>query len=263
MTRPARHLLTSLWSAAALIPVAGANSGVAATYRTLFVTLRRLVLGRRLTVQLDDGDLTVTVARFDSRLDVRGFVTGELTDVRLIATDIRWRTAELEQAEVTLRHVHVLPGPPPVLVAAPVEVSIDVPAGALGDLVGDTAARWTGEIDEDGVGRIRFARRPRLGHVEVDVGITSERAGTTLWVRAVALGSGRWRMPVRTPAYRIRLPELAHGLRLTGVQLTPGVVRVDGAIPQWQLALDRKRLEDIVTGLRYPSTSRRAAGRRR
>ena len=54
MTRPVRRfepfrpldLLTSLWSATAMVPV---NGGAAAAYRTLFITMRRLVVGRRLT----------------------------------------------------------------------------------------------------------------------------------------------------------------------------------------------------------------------
>ena len=80
-------MLTSLWSSAAVAPV---SSGAAAAYRTLFMTVRRLVVGRRLAVRLDDGDLTLTVTEFDSRLDVRGLSVGQLNDVRLAARDIRW-----------------------------------------------------------------------------------------------------------------------------------------------------------------------------
>ncbi|PRC50885.1 hypothetical protein C6A85_67040, partial [Mycobacterium sp. ITM-2017-0098] len=69
------------------------NSGAAAAYRTLFVTVRRFVLGRRLTVRLEDADLTMTVAAFDSRLDVRGLSLGQLTDVTATAENIHWRTS--------------------------------------------------------------------------------------------------------------------------------------------------------------------------
>ena len=47
--------------------------------------MRLLVVGRRLAVRLDDGDLTLTVTEFDSRLDVRGLSVGQLNDVRLAA----------------------------------------------------------------------------------------------------------------------------------------------------------------------------------
>jgi hypothetical protein len=77
---------TSLWSSAAVAPV---SSGAAMAYRTLFTTVRRLVVGRRLAIRLDDGLLTVTVTEFDSRLDVRGLAVGQLNDVRIAVRDIR------------------------------------------------------------------------------------------------------------------------------------------------------------------------------
>lgn len=249
MTRrfdPLRSLdtLTSLWSATAMVPV---NSGAAAAYRTLFMTMRRLVVGRRLTVRLDDGDLTMTVTAFDSRLDVRGLSVGQLSDVTLTADDINWRTSSFETATVVLHNVHVTPSAPPVLVAAPVELTLEVPAAALDDLFTWVAPRLRGEIGPDGVARLRMARRPRIGHAEVEATLD----GSTLWLRprGVTIGGSRWRLPARTPAYPVRLPEFAHGLALTGITFGPGVVRLTGTLPQWRTELPRKRLEDIVTQL--------------
>ncbi len=111
---PLRSLdtLTSLWSATAMVPV---NSGAAAAYRTLFMTMRRLVVGRRFTVRLDDGDLTMTVTAFDSRLDVRGGLSvGQLSDVTLAVNDINWRTSSFERATVVLHNVQVKPSAPPL-----------------------------------------------------------------------------------------------------------------------------------------------------
>src|SRR6201991_212760 len=92
-------LLASLWSSAAVAPV---SSGAAAAYRTLFVTLRRLVVGRPLTVRLDGGDLTLTVTEFDSRLDVRGLSVGQLNDVRLAARDIGWNDSRFDRATAVM-----------------------------------------------------------------------------------------------------------------------------------------------------------------
>ncbi len=132
-------MLSSLWSATAMMPV---NSGAAAAYRTLFMTMRRLVVGRRLTVRLDDGDLTMTVTEFDSRLDVRGLSVGQLNDVTLVARDIRWRTSSFDSATVVLHNVHLKPTLPPVVVAAPVELTLEVPATALDDLFRWVAPRF-------------------------------------------------------------------------------------------------------------------------
>ncbi|MBX7435301.1 hypothetical protein JDV09_24835 [Mycobacterium sp. Y57] len=236
--------LTSLWSATAMVPV---NSGAAAAYRTFFMTIRRLVVGRRITMSLDDGDLTMTVTGFESRLDVRGLSVGQLNDVRITADDIGWRTSTFDNASVVLHNVHIKPGTPPVLVAAPVEVTVQVPATVGEELFRLAAPRLTGEIGADGVARLRLARRPRLGHLEVEAGLD----GSTLWLtgRRVVLGRRPWRLPARTPAYPVHLPELAQGLRLTGIDLSPGVLQLSGTLPEWRTDLPRKRLEDLVNQL--------------
>ena len=243
MIRPLRpiELLTSLWSATAMVPV---NSGAAAAYRTLFFTVRRLVLGRRLTVRLDDGDLTMTVTTVDSRLDVGGLAVGQLNDVTVAAENVVWRTSRFECARVVLHNVYVKPGVPPVLTAAPVEVAVDVPSAALGLLFRTAAPRLSGEVSADGVARVRLARQPWLGHVEVAARVD----GATLVLTAGHFGVGArtWRLPSRTPAYRVQLPELAQGLQVTAVTFGSEVVRVSGVLPQWHAELPPKALEDMV-----------------
>jgi len=237
-------VLNSLWSSTAMAPV---NSGAAAAYRTLFMTMRKLIEGRRLTVRLDDGDLTMTVRDFDSRLDVRGLSVGQLNDVTLVATDIHWRTSSFDQATVVLHNLHMKPTSPPVLVAAPVDLTLEVPTTALDELFRAVAPRLRGEVGADGVARLRMARHPRMGHAEVEARLD----GSTLWLtpRGLTIGSSRWRLPPRIPAYPVRLPEFANGLQLTGVTFDPGVVRLSGTLPQWRAELPRKRLEDIITQL--------------
>jgi hypothetical protein len=249
MTRPLRRfdpfrpldMLTSLWSSAAVAPV---SSGAAAAYRTLFMTVRRLVVGRRLTIQLDDGELTVTVTEFDSRLDVRRLSVGQLNDIRLAVRDIRWDGTQFDHATAVLHNVHMRPTTPPVLVAAPVELTLDVPAPVLDDLFEWAAPRLAGEIGNDGVARLRLARRPMLGHLEVDARLD----GLTLWLkpRGLAVGRSRWSLPTRIPAYPVRLPELPHGLQLTGIGFAPGVVRLSGTVSEWRMDMPRKRLEEII-----------------
>ena len=83
----------------------------------------------RLSVRLDEGDITLTVTEFDSRLDVRGLSVGQLSDVRLAARDIRWDDNRLDRATAVLHNVHLRPAAPPVLVAAPVDLYVELPAG--------------------------------------------------------------------------------------------------------------------------------------
>ena len=95
--------------------------------------------------------------------------------------------------------------------------------------------------------RLRLARRPRLGHVEVEARLD----GSTLWLTARRFGVGgrHWRLPVRTPAYPVRMPELAHGLQLTAVTFAPGVVQISGRLAQSRIDLPPKLLEDMLAAL--------------
>src|SRR6202171_100574 len=165
-------MLTSLWSSAAVAPVA---SGAAAAYRTLFMTVRRLVVGRRLAVRLDDGDLTLTVTEFDSRLDVRGLSVGQLNDVRLAARAICWDGSRFDRATAVMHNVHMKPTAPPMLVAAPVELTLEVPAPVLDVLLLWGAPRLSGEVGADGIARLRLGRRPLLGPIEGDARLRGSR----------------------------------------------------------------------------------------
>jgi LmeA-like phospholipid-binding len=237
-------MLASLWSTAAVAPV---TTGAAAAYRTLFITLRRLVVGRELSVRLNEGDITLTVTEFDSGLDVRGLSVGQLSDVRLAARAIRWDNNRLDRATAVLHNVHLRPAATPVLVAAPVDVTVELPSDALDELFRLAAPRLAGEIAEDGVARLRLARRPALGHLEVDASLD----GSTLWLkpRALVLRSRRMRLPERTPAYPVRLPQLPHGLQLTDISFEPDKLCLSGKLQEWRIDIPRARLEDIINQL--------------
>ena len=237
-------MLASLWSTAAVAPV---SNGAAAGYRTLFMTLRRLMVGRRLAVRLDFADVTLTVTEFDSRLNVRGLSVGQLDDVRLAARDISWGESQFERASAVLHNVHIRPAAPPVLVAAPVELTLEVPSAVLDDLFSWAAPRLVGEVGPDGVARLRLARRPTLGHLEVDARVD----GSTLWLapRRLVARRTRWTLPRRTPAYPVHLPELPHGLQLTDVSFAPDLVCLSGTLPEWRMDVPRTVLEDILNQL--------------
>ena len=221
-----------------------ANTGVAAAYQTMFVTMRQLVVGRRLSIGVEDGTLVLTVTRFSSRLDLKHVATGRHHDVRLEAEDISWRDYEFNRAYVTLHNLHFRGNLRPTeLVAAPVELTVELPAPALDDMFRWAAPRLAGAVGADGIARLHFAKRRGSGHVEVDARLD----GATLWVtpRAV-VRRRRWTLPARTPSYRVRVPELPHGLQLTSIDFDPGIVRLTGTLPEWRADMPRTRLQDII-----------------
>ena len=239
-----RERLTSLWSSAAVPTV---TTGAAIAYRTLFQTLRRLVVGRTLTVRSNGDDLTATVTEFDFRIEIRGLAIGQLGDALLVAENVTWREYRFVEAMAVLNNVHFLPGATSLMMAAPVELSLKLPAEVLEELVEHASPQLIAHIDDDGVVRMRWARRPGWGHLEVDIRIV----GTALWLqpRALVIGGRRMGLPARLPIYPIELPDLPNGLLITKVDVRPSCVLIYGLLPEWQMDLPLSRLEDIVTQL--------------
>jgi hypothetical protein len=223
-----------------------ANTGVFAAHLTAFITLRQLVLGRRLAVRHDTGELVLTLVEIDSRVGMRGVAVGQLNDVRLVAEQVRWNQHHFGRATAVLHNVALRPSVPPVLVAAPVELTLDVPASALDELFRWVAPRFAGAVGPDGVARLGFANRPGAGQVEVETRLD----GSTLWLKPRAITRRRrWKLPARTPAYPVQLPPLPHDLQLTGVEFDADVMRLRGTLPEWRTELPRTRLDDMISQL--------------
>ncbi len=244
----ALDVLSSLWSSSGLPSVgAGAAQAVAAPYRTLFTSLQQLLVGKEVTVGLGDQDVVLTVTELDSALEPQGLAVGQLGEVRVAARDIRWGEQRLQHAVAVLHNVHIRPGVPPVVVAAPVKLSSALPARIFDDLVRQAVPQLRGELCEDGTARLRWGRQPGWGGLEVDVDVV----GKTLWLRprAVVAGQRRWMLPARTPAYRVPLPEVPHQLLVTDVSLGLDSLEISALLPEWRMDLPLRNLEDVITRL--------------
>jgi hypothetical protein len=244
----ALDMLSSLWSSSGLPSVgAGAAQAVAAPYRTLFASLQQLLVDKEVTVRLGDQDVVLTVTELDSALEPQGLAVGQLGEVRVAARDISWGDQRLQRAVAVLHNVHIRPGVPPVVVAAPVKLSSALPAGIFDEVVRHAAPRLRGELCEDGAARLRWRRQPGWGGLEVDLDVV----GKTLWLRPRALVAGqrRWVLPSRTPAYRVPLPELPHELLVTDVSLGLDSFEVSALLPEWRMDLPLRNLEDLITRL--------------
>ena len=250
----ALDVLGSLWSSTGLPSVNSVSAqAVAVPYRTLFTTLQQLLIGKRVTIRMGDHDVTLTVTELDSELEPRGLAVAQLGEVRLAACDIEWGQhvqQRLSHAVAVLRNVHIRPGVPPLVVAAPVELSMALPAEIFGDMLRQAAPQLHAQLRADRTAQLHWARRPGWGSLEVDV----DAVGTTLWVRPRALVTGitgqrRWKLPKRTPAHPVPLPELPHGLLVTGVSLGVDTLQISALLPEWRMELPLRHLEDVISQL--------------
>jgi LmeA-like phospholipid-binding len=244
----ALDMLSSLWSSTGLPSVsAGAAQAAAVPYRTVFMTLQQLLVGKEITVRLGNSDVVLTVTELASALEPQGLAVGQLGEVRVAARDVRWDGHRLESAVAVLHNVHIRPGVPPVLVAAPVQLSSALPTEIFDDVLRQSVPRLRSERGADGTARLRWSRRPAWGGLEVDV----DAAGTTLWLRPRTLITGRrrWTLPARTPAYRLPLPALPQGLVVTEVSLAPDALQLSALLPEWRMELPLRHLEDLISRL--------------
>ena len=244
----ALDVLGSLWSSTGLPSVTSVSAqAVAVPYRTLFTTLQQLLVGKRITIRMGDHDVTLTVTELDSELEPRGLAVGQLGEVRVAARDIEWGQQRLQRAVAVLRNVHIRPGVPPLVVAAPVELSTALPAEIFDEMVRQAAPQLHAQLRADSTAQLHWVRRPGWGSLEVDVNVV----GNTLWVRPRALltGQRRWKLPKRTPAHPVPLPELPHGLLVTGVSLGVDSLEISGLLPEWRMELPLRHLEDVISQL--------------
>jgi len=243
--------VSSFWASTA----GGAlTSGPAGAYKSLFDTVRKQVVGRRMTVKLKSGEMTLTVTAIDADLDMRSLSVGPLNTVSISASDIVWDGWQFDNATVVLHNTHIKPTNTPVLVAAPLDLTIEMSATALDKIIdrasslpGRAAPKLLGRIDAGGVAQIRWARRPDIGYLEVDATID----GSTLFVkpRMVSLRRARWHLPNRLPAYRIQLPKLQRELAPTSISFSPETLQLTGRMPEWRVAVPRRRIEEAVNQL--------------
>ncbi|MGH3525028.1 MAG: hypothetical protein ACRDU4_19905, partial [Mycobacterium sp.] len=206
-----------------------------------------LLVGREIVARVGGHDVTLTITEFDSPLDPRGLAVGQLGEVRLTGRNMRWDQHRFDGATVVLHNVHLRPGVSPLLVAAPVELSLALPAEVIDGVLRQAVPRLRGELRADGTARLHLVRRPAWGSLEVDV----ESVGPTLWLkpRALITRRRRWALPPRVPAYPVHLPDLPRGLLVTGVSLGADSLRLSSLLPEWRMELPLRNLEDIITRL--------------
>ena len=225
-------VMTAVWSAATLLP--SVSTGTGAAYQALFLTLRRVILGRTLTMNVAGEPLTMTVTEVVSLLDPYLLISGRL-DVRLTVTGVNWGERDLGYANVVLRNVQLRPGTPPVVSAAPVEVTLHVPGATIGSLLREARPSMSADVDDDGVARLHWARRPGWGNAVVDIDVDDGAvAAVRVIPRALIVAGRHWKLPTRMPSYRIALTRLPPGAEITGVGLEPGSLRVASVLPEWR-----------------------------
>lgn len=228
----------------------GTGPGAALLLRALAEAVRFRHLGRETTLRLGEGAVRFVPTVLDVPLGARALVTGRLDEVRLRARDVTGPGLALREVTVLASGVHLRIAPVPELVGGPVAVTAVLDPSWLAGRVRAQVPDLDVAVDDDGVLRARWRRRPGLAAAEVAVDVDGDLLTWRITGVSVA---GRRLGPPRSAAGRrsaravldrgplrghwsgaVALAGLPHGLRLTGVAVAPGAVTVRGVLPSWR-----------------------------
>jgi hypothetical protein len=217
-----------------------------AILREIVSTARRQLIDR--PVAFDVGTSTISLVLREIAVDstTMGPALGQLGDIELEASDLRWNGIDVEHAVARLRNVHVQPGTTPVLVAAPIEFQFAIGESTVRHLTRSSRIGRRVEIElADDVAYIRPVRGRRLGRIDVvleaaprhaNLIVTDLHAADRVRIRR-GLGA--------LPRLRVGLPEALHN-RVHAIDVDHGRVVLRGHVAEWREAIGLTELEQLV-----------------
>lgn len=229
---------------------AGSAMTPAGSLLTLLSVAARQLAGRRITVPGTGGELSLRVESLALDPAPAGLGLGQLDDLHLIASDVRWRDLEAHRVDVRCGNVHVRPLPAPVAVAAPVTVTVTARSATVQRRLTATRPGLAATID-GGRAWLLWARRPSWGSVMVVPEVSAASTGTTVLLRPdrLRIGSRELALPTFLPSVRLPLPPLARSLRLREVTVADDGIVLHLVADEWRESLTGGRLERLAEGL--------------
>lgn len=221
----------------------------AATVRELLGLVESQLRGRRLRLAVGDAEVELTIEELAGDAPPLGPPIGQFGHLQIRATDVGWDGGHLSALTVQLRNLHVQPGDPPLLVAAPIEVEAVVDQDDLDGLLGEHAPRVHVEVI-DGQVLARVVGREGLGHLAID--IAAEGSQLVLRPRSATLGrTTRLPLPGRfLPFLKVDAAAVMPDLLVVDVEVKDATVIVRGVIPERSVAAGATRLDDVIRRLR-------------
>ena len=180
--------------------------------------LRAGLVGRPMAVGRGERRVAFTLTSLEATVGHLAAAAGQADDVRLVAENVGFRSYQFASVSARLGNVHTRLRAKPVLVSAPIDVSLVLTGEGLREALANLVPAVRFEIDDSGRMLVRHARRPHWGYIEVGPGIENG----SLVVRPIAVGRGARLWRFRRPIVPVR-PKVAlrEGIRITGVDVRP------------------------------------------
>jgi len=196
--------------------------------------VRAGLVGRPVVIGAGAGRVAFTLSSLVATVGHLAAASGQADDVSLSAENVEFRTYQFASVSAHLYNVHTRFRAKPLLVSAPVDVSLTISGERLTRVLADHLRAVRFEISDAGRMLVRPARRPHWLYVAVVPGVEK---GTlvvrpTGWGRRGRLRRFRWKViPVRL---NLALPD---GVRITAVEVRPNLLEVHLRVDEWKLDL--------------------------
>ena len=209
---------------------------------------RDRLVGRLLTLETRSGEVRCVVGRIDASPSPVGLAVGQLGDVNVTATDVRWERGRLDEVEIRFGNVHVQPALQPIIVAAPVEVIARVHGETVVDLVAERVPRAVVELAGDSVMTVGLAGHHRMGQAEVVPRLVGGQV--RLVATAVRVAGRRLAYRRGVPVASVDVPHFRSGFRAHDVVVDGSTVVITGNVAEVARRLSLGTLKDVQQRLR-------------
>ena len=244
-TRNWMRLISSASSAASSI--AGPASRIIPTNSLAAVlnAVRDQVVGRSRTFRLWGRDVTLTLDDVSITGSDLARSVGQFGNIHIVTRDIHWDSSRIERLAFHARNVHVRPGMPPTLVAAPVSWELWAAPSVVSGWLAAAAPTHSLEFVE-GIPLVRLPKAPSWLRLEV----RPSAEGRSIRLQCIALRIRSRRLPIRLPDHIVPLPVLPDQAVLSSVETFADKIVMRGLIHEWQRSVSQSDLQGLLALLR-------------
>jgi hypothetical protein len=177
-----------------------------------------------------------------------GPLVGQFGAAKVEAHDVRWGDQRVDRVRIRAENMHLQPGVPSTLVAAPVRITAIIDRSELAAQMARIRPGLVLELG-GGVATVAWQGREQWGHVE----IVPEVHGDSLRLRPVAAVVRGHRIDAGfhlLPGIAFGLPVAPRGARCTDVAIDGDRLRLEVVIDEWREPLQPNQLQDFEQRVR-------------
>ncbi len=208
------------------------------------------LVGREIETTIGDDRVSFVLESLRVDPPQYGPLVGQFGTVDVRVRQLHWRDRRIGRLRICAENVHVQPGVPSTLVAAPVALTATVDQTEIAALVSATRPGVVVTLAEGGASAA-LAGREHWGHVEIVPTLHDDKVGLTP-VAVVLRGRRLDRLGRLMPAAELRLPAAPRNGRYAGIRVEGDQLCIDIVVDEWREPLQTSQLQDFDRRLRHP-----------